>query len=43
MGIQFIYESDEQKQRVHSVVERLMIDSLGPLLYSKLMGYHNPE
>jgi type IV pilus assembly protein PilZ len=43
MGIQFIYDAEERKQAVHSVVERLMIDSLGPLLYSKLMGYHNEK
>lgn len=43
MGIQFIYDAEERKQAVHSVVERLMIESLGPLLYSKLMGYHSEK
>ena len=37
MGIRFIYESDEERRKVHSTVERLMVGSLGPLLYSKLM------
>mgnify|MGYP001029574298 CR=1 FL=1 len=38
MGIRFIYEGDAQKRTIHGMVERLMVDSLGPLLYSKLMG-----
>ena len=37
MGIRFIYESDEERRAVEAVVERLMIDSLGQLIYSKLM------
>ena len=37
MGIRFIYASDEWRRAVESVVERLMIDSLGQLIYSKLM------
>jgi len=38
MGIRFIYETDEQRESVERTVEKLMVDSLGPLLYSKLMG-----
>ena len=38
MGIRFIYESDEQRRAIEGVVERLMIDSLGQLIYSKLMS-----
>jgi type IV pilus assembly protein PilZ len=38
MGIRFIYDSDEERRAVEAVVERLMIDSLGQLIYSKLMG-----
>ncbi len=38
MGIRFIYQSDEQRKTIESVVERLMIDSLGQLIYSKLMS-----
>jgi len=41
MGIRFIYETDEQRHAVLGQVERLMVDSLGPLLYSKLM--HSEE
>ena len=38
MGIRFIYESPDQRLIVESIVEKLMIDSLGQLLYSKLIG-----
>ena len=40
MGIRFIYDSDDQKRLIHGAVEKLMVDSLGPLIYQKLM---NPE
>ena len=38
MGIRFIYETDDQREAVERTVEKLMVDSLGPLLYTKLMG-----
>ncbi len=38
MGIRFIYANDGERQGIEQVVEKLMIDSLGQLLYSKLMG-----
>ena len=38
MGIRFIYSDDGQREQVERAVEKLMVDSLGPLLYSKLMG-----
>jgi type IV pilus assembly protein PilZ len=38
MGIRFIYASDDQRSLIEGTVEKLMIDSLGQLLYSKLMG-----
>src|SRR5262249_12683821 len=38
MGMRFIYEPPEERAALENVVERLMIDSLGQLLYSKLMG-----
>ena len=38
MGIRFIYETPEQRAIIEGTVERMMIDSLGQLLYSKLMG-----
>ncbi|MFH2010989.1 MAG: TIGR02266 family protein [bacterium] len=37
MGIRFIYEGDTQRHSINGMVEQLMVDSLGPLLYSKLM------
>lgn len=37
MGIRFIYSSDDQRQAVHAIVEKMMIDSLGPIIYQKLM------
>jgi type IV pilus assembly protein PilZ len=37
MGIRFLYGSDAERRSVEAVVERLMIDSLGQLIYSKLM------
>jgi type IV pilus assembly protein PilZ len=38
MGIRFLYSSDDERRAVEGVVERLMIDSLGQLIYSKLMS-----
>ena len=38
MGIRFIYETPDERAALENVVERMMIDSLGQLLYSKLMG-----
>src|SRR5690242_5576319 len=38
MGIRFIYDNAEQRELIEGTVEKLMIDSLGQLLYSKLMG-----
>lgn len=38
MGIRFIYQDDGERQVIEQIVEKLMIDSLGQLLYSKLMG-----
>jgi len=37
MGIKFLYESDEDRLRVESTVERLMTKHLGELAYAKLM------
>jgi len=37
MGIRFQYDSDEERAGIEELVERLMVDSLGQLLYSKLM------
>lgn len=43
MGIGFIYESEIDRQRIVAVVERLMVESLGPVLYEKLVGRHEPR
>ena len=37
MGIRFLYGSEAERRSVEAIVERLMIDSLGQLIYSKLM------
>ena len=37
MGIRFVYEDDEERQRVVGLIQELMVDSLGRLLASKLM------
>ena len=38
MGIGFIYESEADRDRIANTVEKLMIDSLGPVLFEKLVG-----
>lgn len=37
MGIQFVYETEEDRLRVESTVERLMKKHLGEVAYAKLM------
>jgi type IV pilus assembly protein PilZ len=38
MGIRFIYQDAAERASLEGAVEKMMIDSLGQLLYSKLMG-----
>jgi type IV pilus assembly protein PilZ len=38
MGIRFIYDTPDQRANIEGAVEKMMIDSLGQLLYSKLIG-----
>lgn len=38
MGIRFVYEDEAARTRVERVVERLMADSLGPVLSQKLLS-----
>jgi type IV pilus assembly protein PilZ len=38
MGIGFVYESEADRDRIAHIVERLMVDSLGPILFDKLIG-----
>jgi type IV pilus assembly protein PilZ len=37
MGIRFVYEGNDQRQALEELVEKMMIDSLGPLIYSRLV------
>ena len=43
MGIGFIYDNEAERQAVEREVERLMISSLGQVLYDKLIGDRNRE
>jgi type IV pilus assembly protein PilZ len=43
MGIGFIFESEADRQRVEGSVERLMVDSLGQVLFRKLIGNRKKE
>ena len=38
MGIGFVYESEADRDRIANTVEKLMIDSLGPQLFERLIG-----
>ena len=37
MGIKFVYDSPQQREQLESVVERMMTDSLGPLIFARLV------
>lgn len=41
MGIAFVYDSEADRQRIEGTVERLMIRSLGPVLFEKLIGHRD--
>lgn len=38
MGIGFVFQHEAERQRIEAIVEDLMVDSLGPVIYEKLMG-----
>jgi type IV pilus assembly protein PilZ len=38
MGIGFIFASEAERQRVEAAVQKLMVDSLGQVLFDKLIG-----
>lgn len=38
MGIGFVFHNEAERQRIEAIVEDLMVDSLGPVIYEKLMG-----
>ncbi len=37
MGIRFVYEEVDQRQALEELVQKMMVDSLGPLIYSRLV------
>lgn len=37
MGIKFVYDSADQRRELEKLVERMMTDSLGSLIYSRLV------
>jgi type IV pilus assembly protein PilZ len=37
MGIRFVYDNHDQRMAVERVVEKMMVDSLGQLIYSRLV------
>jgi type IV pilus assembly protein PilZ len=37
MGIRFVYSDDGERKHIEHLVERLMVDSLGQVVYRKLM------
>lgn len=39
MGIQFVYESEEDRKQIESIVEALMKEHLGELAYAKFMKH----
>ena len=43
MGIRFLYRDDSEREAVEGLVEKLMVDSLGRLLTSKLMAHEDEE
>jgi type IV pilus assembly protein PilZ len=38
MGIHFVFDNEEDRRRVEATVEKLMISSLGPILFEKMLG-----
>jgi type IV pilus assembly protein PilZ len=43
MGIGFVYASEADREKVESVVEALMEESLGPVIYKKLLEKYQGE
>lgn len=43
MGIGFIYATEAERHRIEATVEKLMVDSLGHVLYEKLMSRRDSE
>jgi len=43
MGIRFMYQSDEERERFERTVEKMMVGSLGQLIYSRLLSVGGDE
>jgi type IV pilus assembly protein PilZ len=43
MGIRFIFDEEQERVEVEGVVEKLMVDSLGPLVHARLMATRTRE
>jgi type IV pilus assembly protein PilZ len=39
MGIGFVWENEAERERIANLVERLMVGSLGEVIYDKLVGH----
>jgi len=37
MGIKFVYDTPDQREQLEQIVERMMTESLGPLIFSHLV------
>jgi type IV pilus assembly protein PilZ len=37
MGIKFVYDHPDQRDQLEEIVARMMTDSLGPLIFSRLV------
>jgi type IV pilus assembly protein PilZ len=37
MGIRFVWDDDQQRRMLEQLVEKMMVESLGPLIYSRLV------
>jgi len=37
MGIRFVYDDEQERQQLEQVVEKMMVESLGPLIFSRLV------
>jgi type IV pilus assembly protein PilZ len=38
MGIHFVFDDEAERAQVEATVEKLMVGSLGPILYEKMLG-----
>jgi len=38
MGIRFVYDSDEERQRMEEAMERLLVENFGPALAERLLS-----